>query len=168
MAGRGLMLLEATQSVLQKQGWQFYDLGDATLRIDVQGPTANWMILVQCIEESEQLIAYSICANKPPTSRYGAVQEFLTRANFGLRIGNFEFDLEDGEIRFKTSIAFAGTVSVEPMIEKSLLLNIMTMQQYLDGILQVMFSDIAPLEAIARIESSSALSEPSQPASGNA
>jgi len=32
------------------------------------------------------------------------VNEFLTRANYGLNIGNFEMDFQDGEIRFKTAI----------------------------------------------------------------
>ena len=84
------------------------------------------------------------------------MQEFLTRANFGLKFGNFEFDLQDGEIRFKTSIQFAGEVQVESMIEQCLLINIMTMERYLPGILQVIFTEIDPQAAIASIEASEA------------
>ena len=33
------------------------------------------------------------------------VGEYLTRANYGLNIGNFEFDYNDGEIRYKVALA---------------------------------------------------------------
>jgi hypothetical protein len=36
------------------------------------------------------------------------VAEFLTRANSGMVIGNFELDFADGEIRYKTSIDVEG------------------------------------------------------------
>ena len=147
------MLLEATESVLNKHGWQFYDLGKTTLRIDVNGKTANWAVIVKCIDEDQQFVVYSVCGNKPTEDKYTVMQEFLTRANFGLRIGNFELDLQDGEIRFKTSIQFAGEVQAELMIEQCLLINIMTMERYLPGILQVIFTDISPEQAIAQIES---------------
>ncbi|MBE9256082.1 MULTISPECIES: YbjN domain-containing protein [Aphanizomenonaceae] len=148
------MLLKATESVLKKQEWQFYDLGNATLRIDINGETANWIVIVKCVDEYQQFVAYSVCSNKPLVEKYTVIQEFLTRANFGLKFGNFEFDLRDGEIRFKTSIQFAGEVQPELMIEQCLLINIMTMDQYLPGILQVMFTDISPAAAIAHIEDS--------------
>jgi len=150
------MLLKATESVLKKQGWQFHDLGNATLRIDIKGQTANWITIVKCVEEYQQFVVYSMCSNKPPVQKYSVMQEFLTRANFGLKFGNFEFDLQDGEIRFKTSIQFAGEVQVESMIEQCLLINIMTMERYLPGILQVIFTEIDPQAAIASIEASEA------------
>lgn len=147
------MLFQATESVLNKHGWQFYDLGNTTLRIDVNGKTANWAVIVKCIDEDQQFVVYSVCGNKPTQDKYTVMQEFLTRANFGLRIGNFELDLRDGEIRFKTSIQFAGEVQADLMIEQCLLINIMTMERYLPGILQVIFTDISPEQAIAQIES---------------
>lgn len=148
------MLLKATECVLKKLEWQFHDLGNATLRIDINGATANWILLVKCVDEYQQFVAYSVCGNKPPVAKYSAMQEFLTRANFGLKLGNFEFDLQDGEIRFKTSIQFAGDIQPEAMIEQCLLINVMTVDRYLPGILQVIFTDIDPQAAIAQIEAS--------------
>lgn len=43
-----------------------------------------------------------------PEDRRLALAEFLTRANYGLFIGNFEMDWQDGEVRYKTSIDVAG------------------------------------------------------------
>ena len=36
------------------------------------------------------------------------VAELLARINYGLNIGNFELDMTDGEIRYKTSIDVEG------------------------------------------------------------
>lgn len=147
------MLLKATKSILEKQEWQFHELDNATIRLDVDGQAATWSTMVKCIDEHQQIMIYSICPNKAKADKLIAIQEFLTRANFGLKFGNFELDLADGEVRFKTSIQFAGEVDPDLMIENYLSLNIVTFDRYLPGILQVMFTDVTPECAIAAIES---------------
>lgn len=148
------MLLKATKSILEKQAWQFHELSNATIRLDVEGQAATWSTMVKCINEHQQIIIYSICPNKAIAEKLSRIQEFLTRANFGLKFGNFELDLSDGEVRFKTSIQFAGEIDPEPMIQECLSLNIVTFDRYLPGILQVMFTDVLPEDAIAAIEQS--------------
>ncbi|WP_017303712.1 YbjN domain-containing protein [Spirulina subsalsa] len=147
------MLIQATEGILEKQGWQFSVLGDSVLRIDFNGESTTWVTLVKCIESYQQLLIYSICPNKVSVDRFEGVQEFLTRANFGLKFGNFEFDYRDGEVRFKTSVQFAGEVDPAAMIEECLSINVITFERYLGGLLQVMFTDISAEEAIAKIES---------------
>jgi hypothetical protein len=149
------MLLQIAESILKEQEWQFSHLDDSSIRIDVNGQSARWITLIKCIDEYQQLLIYSICPNKTPEAKFSEVQEFLTRANFGLKFGNFEFDYNDGEIRFKTSVQFAGEFDFAPMIGECLSLNIAIFDRYLSGILQVLFTEISPKEAIATIESTS-------------
>lgn len=146
------MLLDNTKIILENQEWPFQSLDETTLKIDIDGKAANWVVLIKALEEIGQLVIYSIAANKAPELRRNAVQEFLTRANFGLRIGNFEFDLDTGEIRFKTSLQFAGETLVPEMIEQCLLINVLTMEKYLPGILQMIFTDSSAETVIASIE----------------
>ena len=47
-------------------------------------------------------------AHARPEEMRVPMAEFLTRANYGLRIGNFEMDFEDGEVRYKSSVDFEG------------------------------------------------------------
>lgn len=42
--------------------------------------------------------------------------EFLTRANYGLVFGNFEMDMHDGEIRYKTFVFRAAEKPLAPML----------------------------------------------------
>ena len=154
------MLLDNTKIILENQEWPFQSLDETTLKIDIDGKVANSVVLIKALEEIGQLVIYSIAANKAPELRRNAVQEFLTRANFGLRIGNFEFDLDTGEIRFKTSLQFAGETLVPEMIEQCLLINVLTMEKYLPGILQMIFTDSSAETVIASIEDHSSTPSP--------
>ena len=50
------------------------------------------------------LLAYGNIAISADKSSMAQVCEYLTRANYGLTVGNFELDHRDGEIRYKVSI----------------------------------------------------------------
>jgi hypothetical protein len=87
-----------------------------------------------------------------PEDRRLAVAEYITRANFGFRLGNFELDFNDGEIRFKTS-AWPGSAPfvadhVEPLIGAAT----STSNRYLPGLAKVIFANASPQQAIAEIE----------------
>src|SRR5438552_11284376 len=53
--------------------------------------------------ERQQFLFYSLCPVRVPQQSRAAISEFVTRANSGLIIGNFEMDFADGEVRFRTS-----------------------------------------------------------------
>ena len=73
-----------------------------------------------------------------PGERMAAVAEFITRANYGLIIGNFELDFSDGEIRYKTSLDVEGDRLSQALIKQLVYTNVLTMDQYLPGILAVL------------------------------
>ena len=89
-----------------------------------------------------------ICA-LPKTA---AQAEFVTRANRGMRIGNFELDFEDGEIRYKTSIDIEGGELTNTMIHNLLQANLSTMDRYFPGIMELIYSEKSPKELIQKIE----------------
>ena len=76
-----------------------------------------------------------------------AVAEYLTRANFNMRNGNFEMNMEDGEIRFKTYY-HAGPDGLDPAGARvTLLLPFLMIDRYGDGLLEVLFGFKSPKEA---------------------
>jgi len=95
---------------------------------------------------------YSICPIRAPEDKRPAVAEFLTRANYGLLIGNFEMDFEDGEIRYKTSIDVEGDRLSPALLRQLTYANVVTMDRYLPGIMSVIYGNVTPVEAIAQIE----------------
>ena len=87
-----------------------------------------------------------------PEDKRERIAEYITRANFGMRIGNFEMDYEDGEIRFKTSIDVEGSRLTYPLVRPLVIVNLQMMDHYLPGITRIIETDITPKEAIALVE----------------
>jgi hypothetical protein len=81
-----------------------------------------------------------------------AIAEFLTRANSGIIIGNFELDFTDGEISYKTSIDVEGDRLSFALIQRLVYANVTMMDEYLPGILSVIYDNVSPADAIAKIE----------------
>ena len=76
-----------------------------------------------------------------------AVAEYLTRANFNMRNGNFELNMEDGEIRFKTYF-HAGEEHMDINGARlCILLPFLMIDRYGDGLLEVLFGFKSPKEA---------------------
>lgn len=86
-----------------------------------------------------------------PEDRRLSIAEFIARANYGLVLGNFELDFIDGELRFKTSIDVDGTELPPELIEPVVYANVLTMDQYMPGIMAVIKAEKTPLEALQMI-----------------
>ncbi len=54
----------------------------------------------------------------------------LAKAHFELTIGNFELDLEDGDLRFRTAIAIGSDRLTSTLFRELLATNIETMDQH--------------------------------------
>jgi len=78
--------------------------------------------------------------------------EFITRANLGLTSGNFEFDLESGRLRFKTTFFYDEIIPSKKVLEKYLLTNLYTLDIYTPALMSLLFTDITVKQAIAEVE----------------
>jgi hypothetical protein len=100
----------------------------------------------------EEFLFYAVAPVKVPEEVRPAIAEFITRANYGLRIGNFELDYADGEVRYKSSIDFEGQTLTSDLIRNSIYPAVHTMDRYLSGLLRVSFGGATPHEAIEEVE----------------
>ena len=100
----------------------------------------------------EEFLFYAVAPVKVPEVVRSAIAEFLTRANYGLRIGNFELDYSDGEVRYKSSIDFEGQNLTSDLIRNAIYPAVHTMDRYLPGLLRVSFGGATPHEAIEEVE----------------
>lgn len=137
----------------REDNWDFDELpGKSILRLRVRGNNGTWTCFAQAREKENQFVFYSVLDLNVPPQRRQAMAEFLTRANYGLVIGNFEMDFEDGEVRYKTSIDVGGGPLTSDLIRPLVYINMLTMDRYLPGIMKVAFGDTEPAQAIAEIE----------------
>lgn len=75
-----------------------------------------------------------------------AVAEYLTRVNFNMRNGNFELNMENGEIRFKTYMSATGDLDMAGA-RVAVLLPFFMLEHYGNGLLEVLFGFRSPKEA---------------------
>ncbi len=148
-------IFEAVINFLKEDEWSFSQIQiekEPVLVLEFEGESGQWMCYATVKEDQEQIIFYSELPVKAPNNKWQRVVEFLTRANYGLTIGNFEMDLDSGKILYKTSIDIEGNGPNSALIKSLVYANISTTDKYLPGIMSVIYTDVSPTEAIAQIE----------------
>lgn len=153
-------LYQAMLNFFSEEDWEFTKLqGQLILRLAFQGRNGQWNCFAIVNETQQRFLFYSICPLEIPSENRSAIAEFLSRANHGMEIGNFEFNFDAGEISCKTSFDVTGIreTSVDYLrlaaafIKHQVYTNVLTMDQYLPGI-QLVLDGTAPIEAIRAIE----------------
>ena len=143
-------LLDTVRELLEDRGWDVEEHREQSLlRILIEGRSGTWSCFVRTREHDGQITVHSICPRTAPEATRAAVAEFLTRVNYGLIIGNFEMDLEDGEVRYKTSIDVEDEPLSQTQMRKLMDYNGQAMDAHLPLLEEVMDATATPLEAMA-------------------
>ncbi len=146
--------LELVINFFKENNWSFSQHeSEPILKIAYQGENGEWSCIARTREDPSQLVFYSIFPMNIPEKKRVAIAEFLTRINYGLIVGNFEMDFQDGEVRYKTySIDLENNPLALESIRKLIFVNVMTMDKYLPGIMSVIYANIPLAQAIKQIE----------------
>ncbi len=146
-------LLDTAWRFFEEDDWAFEPLENGSaLRCGFEGDSGSFTCYAQEHEEKEQFVFYSVAPFQAPEAMRSAVAEYLTRANYGLAIGNFEMDYADGEVSFKTSMDAEGVEFTEAMVKNLVYANVLTTDRYLPGLMRVIYGGIKPEEAIREVE----------------
>ena len=81
-----------------------------------------------------------------------SMAEFICRANYGLKNGNFELDMRDGEIRFKSFVDCEGITPTLEMVKNSIHCPAAMFDRYGVGIVDIIFGNTTAKDAIAKCE----------------
>lgn len=110
------------------------------LTMRYHGQNGDWSCYARVREAQHQFAFHSLYPQRIPQERRVEMALFITLANFGMIIGNFEMDLSDGELRFKTSIDVEGDRLTPALIGQMVFANLFMMDKYYPGIDQVIHS----------------------------
>lgn len=105
--------------------------------------------LVAAIDTDDDL--FQIFAQFPvaiPEGSRPAIAEAITRANYGLKIGKFEMDMEDGDIRFHACHVMLAGVLEEAILDRFIALALAMMDRYGPAFLSVIYGNETPADAI--------------------
>ena len=138
---------------LTADDWPFSKLDDQTIaKTSFQGKNGEFNCFIQSREEQDHMVMYSVLPVFAPPAKKDEVAAFITRANFGMIIGNFELDYEDGEVRYKTSVDLEDVSELRILLRNMIYSNVLTMDKYLPGLMRVIFGGLSAVEAIMEIE----------------
>lgn len=115
---------------------------------DFGGRSAQFQLLAREIVERDQVVIHSVCPVSIPDARKMAVVELITRINSGMVIGNFEMNLDDGELLFKTSLDCERSTPEDTMFASLITANEHAMSIYFPAIVAVALEGKAPREVL--------------------
>lgn len=146
-------ILKQLMQFFTHDDWPFEQISDLpALRTSFSGENGKWTCYAHAREATHQFVFYSLLPINTPPDKREAVAEFITRANYGMIVGNFELNYDDGEVRYKTSVDVGEANLTLPLIKHLVYPNVAMMDQYLPGLMAVIYSDTTPVEAIAKVE----------------
>lgn len=94
-------------------------------------------------------------ADEDDSKMMASMAEFVCHANYGLKNGNFELDMRDGEIRFKSFVDCEGITPTLDMVRNSIHCPAAMFERYGDGIVGIIFGGMSAKEAVDRCEKGS-------------
>ncbi|MCM1270218.1 MAG: YbjN domain-containing protein [Ruminococcus flavefaciens] len=146
----------AIEKWLTSDDWHYYfDKKKGIFKFDVvQNNVIKKVLFTIKVKESDYLV-YAVSPIGVDTGNRKAMSamiEFINRANYGMRNGNFEFDIRDGEIRYKCYVDCSGTVPTNKIIRNSICFPASTIDKYAPGIADIIFYEKTASDAIRKCE----------------
>ena len=82
------------------------------------------------------ILVYAVCPINASEDVRPVVAEYLTRANYGMKCGNFEMDYSDGEVRYKSYLHCSSEVPPLADVEFVVDVSFLMMKRYGNGLVK--------------------------------
>lgn len=108
--------------------------------------------------KDDEFICYAISTiggDEDDNKMMASLAEFICRANYGLKNGNFELDYRDGEIRYKSFVDCDEVMPSEEVVHNAIYCTATMFDRYAPGFLGIIFNDMSAKDAIDKIEGKS-------------
>ena len=119
---------------------------------DLRGEVATYRIVAHVDAEVDLFQVFGHSPLRVPEGCRPAIAETVARANYGLRVGKFEFDVDDGELRFQASQVLTDDTVGETVIDRLIGTTVAMLDMYLPAFLSVMYGNELPKDAIRCVE----------------
>jgi len=111
-------LLGQLLAYFEMRGWPISQHDTLPLvRMEFATDHAEGVMFVQITPGRRRVVAYAALPDRVPPERRTDVAELLIRANGALSIGNFDLDLDEGEVRFRSGLDLGATPLTDELID---------------------------------------------------
>ena len=121
------------------------------LRVAFEGENGRFLGLVRVHEGTSVLAFYTLCPIEVPPEKMADAAELVARLNNGHVLGNLELDVDDGTMRFKTSVDVEGAELTEDLVANVVYANVASLDQMLPAITAVVVKGTRPRDAALAI-----------------
>ena len=141
------------ETYLNSQNWKFnYNSAKGLFTLNMSAKNfTSVRIVVQINDDS--IISYAISPINVPEEKRQAACEFIARANYGLKVGTLEMDMNDGEIRNRTYIIAKDALPNLADVEKCVDFSFLVLDRYGKGLLPMIYGNLTPEAAVNLAES---------------
>lgn len=141
-------LLEAIEAI----GWtRHYDNAPFAI-VDMMGETGLYSNKFYANEVGKLVTCFTRAPLIVPVAARRRTMEFITRANYGMFRGSFEFSLDEGVLGFRASIDVCASRLEEQAVLAVLSYNMNTIDRYTPLLMQVIYGKRHVAEAVAAAE----------------
>lgn len=148
-------IANAIKSYLKEDDWHYSfdeEKGLFKFGLSIRGKIKNISYIVDVRDDEYIVYAISpVCADED-NKMMAAMAEFVCRANYGLKNGNFELDMRDGEVRFKCFVDCEGITPSKDMVQNSIHCPTVMFKRYGSGIVDIIFGNATAKEAVEKCE----------------
>ena len=126
-----ISLKDTAAAFLTYKKWPIFATNDANLICtQFQGHNGKWNTFIQCHPEQPIVIIYSLFPHPCPEHKENDLLRLVATLNDGLMIGNFEYNFEHREVRFKTSMNATHMNEKLEIFDAPIYHNFLAMDQY--------------------------------------
>ena len=115
---------------------------------DFRGQVGTYRIIAAVEADGSLFQVIGAAPIRIPEGARPAIAETIARANYGLKIGKFEMDVDDGELRFQASQILTDDVLDDEVIGRLMGLTMAMLDTYLPAVLSVIYGNELPKDAI--------------------
>lgn len=149
-------IVEAVESYFERDGVKytpFDERGTARANYGIKSKVGHVTVFFSA--QKDKLLLRSVLPVNASEAERPKVAEYLMRANYGLKIGGFDFDFDDGEISYRVAMYFGDEEFAPPTYEQidyALVVSLMMIDKYGNSLLKVLFGLVEPEDAIEEAE----------------
>jgi len=115
------------------------DSDQGIFRLVFEGRHGDLRVLIAVDSGMIQVFCYS--PNRVPDSHRTEISLAVHRANYGMKLGNFEFDVDDGEIRYHTTLPLSDEFPDDEMLDHLLYVGVAMVDRYLPAFLAIVYGN---------------------------
>ena len=144
-------LQSCTLNYLRELGCAFRTAPESNLfMFSVQGRHGIFPVLLYAREP--YLVCLARYPKEVPDERRLEVAEYLHRANYGLLLGSFEMDYDQGEVRYRTALLSEGERPAYGVLDRYIQMPAAMLDRYAAGMEGIIHEGQIAQEALAMVE----------------